>query len=127
NFVVGDDETPAGTLAIVATSSNPALVWTNNIVIAGLGSPNRVATVIPTAFQHGYSVITFTVYDANGASSSDSFVLTVVPPNISPTLDPIANLLLDEDSPPRIVNLTGISAGGPNEDQTLIVSARSSD
>jgi hypothetical protein len=127
NFVVGDAETPAGTLAVVATSSNPTLVWTNNIVISGLGSPNRVATVIPTAFQHGYSVITFTVYDAKGASSSDSFVLTVVPPNVSPTLDPIGNLLLDEDAAPRIVNLTGISAGGPNENQTLIVTARSSD
>jgi hypothetical protein len=127
HFVVDDAETPAGTLTIVATSSNPTLVWTNNIVISGLGSPNRVATVIPTAFQHGYSVITFTVYDANGASSSDSFVLTVVPPNVSPTLDPLGNLLLPEDFAPRIVNLTGISAGGPNENQTLIVSARSSD
>jgi hypothetical protein len=125
NFVVGDTETPAGNLTVVATSSNPTLVWSNNIVISGLGSPNRVATVIPTAFQHGYSVITFTVYDQNGASSSDSFVLNVVPPNISPTLDPIGNLRIDEDSGPHVVNLSGISAGGPNENQPLIVSAYS--
>jgi hypothetical protein len=125
NFVVGDVETPPGSLIVVATSSNPALVWTNNIVISGLGSPNRVASIIPTAFQHGYSIITFTVYDQNGASSSDSFVLTVVPPNVPPTLDPLPNLVLDEDSGPYVVNLTGIGPGGPNENQPLIVSAYS--
>ncbi len=123
NFVVGDAQTPAGSLTVVATSSNPGLVWTNNIVIAGVGSPNRVASIVPTAFQHGYTVITLTVYDQDGNSSSDSFVLTVVPPNVQPTLDALNNMVIQEDSGPHIVNLTGISAGGVNENQTLIVSA----
>jgi len=122
NFVIGDVETPAENLRVVVTSSNPALVWTNNIIVSGTGS-NRVSSVITSFGQHGYTVITYTVYDTDGASSSDSFVLTVVPPNVQPTLDAIASMIVNEDSGPHTVNLTGISPGSSNETQTLIVSA----
>ena len=124
-FVVQDLETPAQSLRVVVTSSNPDLVWTNNVVISGTGS-NRVTSIMTTRGAHGYSVITYSVYDADGASSSDSFVLTVVPPNTQPTLDPITSRFVAEDSGPHIIDLTGITAGGEDEDQTLIVSAYSS-
>ena len=125
NFVIGDAETPAEFLRVVATSSNPELVWTNNISINGTGS-NRVSSVVTTHDVYGYSVITFTVYDLDGGSSSDSFVLNVIPPNSQPTLDALTSMIIDEDSGPHVVNLTGISAGATNENQTLIVSAWSS-
>src|SRR5262249_6289457 len=66
------------------------------------------------------------VTDLEGASASDSFVMTVIPPNTPPTLDPIASLTLDEDSPPVVVNLTGITAGAPYENQALFITAVSS-
>ncbi len=122
SFTIGDAETPAANLRVAVTSSNPSLVWTNDIVMSGTGS-NRVTSIMTTRGQHGYSVITYTVYDTDGASSSASFVLTVVPPNTQPTLDPLISLFVGEDSGPHIINLTGISAGGTNENQALIVSA----
>jgi hypothetical protein len=125
NILVGDAETPADSLRVVASSSNPGLVWANNIIISGTGS-NRVASVVTTPGVSGVAVITFTVSDTDGGSASDSFVLTAVPANVPPTLDPISSLTVTEDSGPRTIPLTGITAGGPGENQTLIVTAVSS-
>jgi hypothetical protein len=124
-FTVGDAETAADNLRIVATSSNPALIWTNNIVINGTGS-NRVANASATHDEFGFSVITFTVTDEDGAETSDSFVVTVVPPNARPTLNSLANVTMTEDSDPQVINLTGITDGAVHEDQDLIVTAVSS-
>lgn len=124
-FTIGDLETPAEYLRVGVHSSNPSLVYTNDVVFSGTGS-NRVTSIMTTRSQHGFSVITYTVYDTNGASASSSFVLTVVPPNSRPTLDSIPSMFVDEDSGPHFIPLTGISAGGSNDvNQTLIVSARS--
>ena len=121
-FSVADLETPATGLRVLVHSSNQELVWTNNIIVNGTG-PDRGTSIITSRGAHGYTVITYTVVDAEGASSSDSFILTVVPPNTQPTLDPIASRFIVEDSGPNIVDLTGISAGGDDENQMLIVSA----
>jgi len=122
-FTIGDFETPADLLRVGVHSSNPSLVFTNDIVMSGTGS-NRTTSIMTTRGQHGFTVITYTVYDTNGASSSDSFVLTVVPPNSQPTLDPIASMFVNEDSGPHVIPLTGISTGSTNDvNQTLIVSA----
>lgn len=122
-FTIGDFETPAELLRVSVHSSNPSLVFTNDIVMSGTGS-NRFTSIMTVRGQHGFTVITYTVYDTNGASSSDSFVLTVVPPNSQPTLDSIPSMFVMEDSGPHVIPLTGISAGGSNDvNQTLIVSA----
>jgi len=125
NFVIGDAETDAQSLVVVATSSNGDLVWTNNITISGIGS-NRVASIRTTVGQSGFSIITFTVYDTGGASASDSFVLTAVPLNAAPTLDAIPSMILPEDPGPQTINLTGITSGSASENQSLVVSAVSS-
>lgn len=122
-FTIGDLETPPELLRVGVHSSNPSLVFTNDIVMSGTGS-NRVTSIMTARGQHGFTVITYTVYDTNGASSSDSFVLTVVPPNSQPTLDSIPSMFVMEDSGPHVIPLTGISAGSTNDvNQTLIVSA----
>ncbi len=82
-FVVGDLETPAGDLVVTATSSNPALVPDGNIVLGGSGA-NRTVTITPAANLFGSATITITVIDANGGSSSDTFVLTVNAVNYAP-------------------------------------------
>ncbi len=122
-FTIGDLETPSELLQVAVHSSNPSLVFTNDIVMSGTGS-NRMTSIITAHGRHGFTIITYTVYDTNGASSSDSFVLTVVPPNSQPTLDPISSMFVTEDTGPHVIPLTGISAGGSNDvNQTLIVSA----
>jgi lysophospholipase L1-like esterase len=75
-FTVGDVETP-GNFTLLAGSSNPALLPTNNIVFGGSGT-NRTVTLTPAAALSGTSVVTVTAIDAFGASASRQFVLTVI-------------------------------------------------
>ena len=75
-FTATGMETAGVKLSLSATSSNPSLVPTNNIVFFGTGR-NRTVTITPTANQFGTTAITVQVRDAYGATASDSFVLTV--------------------------------------------------
>jgi uncharacterized repeat protein (TIGR01451 family) len=114
NFIATDLETSADALIYVASSSNPELIPTNGIVFSGSGS-NRVALVNPATNSYGTALLTFTVHDANGASSSDSFTVTVAQLNVHPFVESVANLTVAEDSGPQIVQLTGIVAGPTND------------
>jgi len=126
-FTVGDTETPLGSLTLSATSSNTALVPTGDIVFGGSGA-NRTVTVTPLANQFGAATITLTVTDQVGLTASDSFLLVVNAVNDQPTLDPIGNVTISEDSAAQTVNVSGISAGPANENnQTITVTASSSD
>ena len=51
-FTVGDLETPAASLVVAGSSSNPGLVPATNLVFAGSGL-NRTLTVIPASNQFG--------------------------------------------------------------------------
>ena len=63
--------------------------------------------------------------NADDASFSRTFDVTVNPVNDPPTLDPIPNPgAIDEDATAQTVNLSGISAGG-GENQILTVTASS--
>ncbi len=73
---IGDVETAAGSLVLSATSSNTTLVPAGNIVFGGSGA-NRTVRVTPAASQNGSATITVAVRDADGATRSDSFLLTV--------------------------------------------------
>ena len=55
-----------------------------------------------------------------------AFTVTVNPLNDAPTLSPISDLVINEDAGTRTVNLSGITSGAANENQTLLVSATSS-
>jgi uncharacterized repeat protein (TIGR01451 family) len=124
-FTVSDAETPAASLAVTASSSNPSLVPGTNIMLGGSGS-NRTITLTPLPYQSGSATISRTVTDADGAGKTKTFVLTVLPINDPPTLDPISNVSINEDASPVAVPLAGIGSGAPNELQTLTVTASSS-
>jgi uncharacterized repeat protein (TIGR01451 family) len=125
-FIVGDVESAPAALTLTGSSSNPALVLDAGIVFGG-GDSNRTVTVTPQPNAFGSTVITVTVSDPGGASATDSFVLTVAPVNDPPTFDPIANLLVNQNSGPQTVSLTGLSPGGGESNQTLSVSATTPD
>src|SRR5439155_3386010 len=59
--------------------------------------------------------------DDDGATATNSILLTVIALNYSPTLGPIGNLTINEDAPLQTVNLSGIGSGADNEMQTLQV------
>ena len=83
-FTVGDTETPAAALTVVASSSSSTLVPASGIVLGGSGT-SRSVTLTPDASLTGTATITVTVTDGNGAFATRLFLLTVVDPSASTT------------------------------------------
>jgi len=70
-----------------------------------------------------------TAFDSAGVESdfsNEASFTPVPPPNQVPTLNPLANLTINEGAGLQTVNLAGISSGGATETQTLTVTATSS-
>ena len=87
---VSDAETPAATLQLSATSTNPALVPGSALVLGGSGA-TRSVRVVPAADQHGSATVTLTVLDSNYASASASFTVQVQPVNDAPAFSLASN------------------------------------
>jgi VCBS repeat-containing protein len=68
NLTVGDVETAAADLTLSAASSNPALVPTGNIVLAG-DADDRTLTVSSVAGRSGTATVTVTVTDGEATGS----------------------------------------------------------
>ena len=115
------------TLTITAVSSNPALIPNPTVTYT---SPNGTGslTIAPVAKAFGTVAISVTVND--GAASSNiitrTFTVTVNPVNQPPTLNVLGNLAINENAGAQNVALAGISSGATNENQTLTVTAVSS-
>ncbi len=116
------------TLTVTATSSNPALIPTPTV---NYTSPSTTGSLrfTPTPYAFGVATITVTVNDgaASNNVTSRSFTVTVRSVNQPPTLNPLSDLVLLENAGQQTVNLAGISSGATNENQTLTVTASSSD
>ena len=121
-------------LRITASSSNSTLIPYPAVQYT---SPNATGSLIftPSSNLSGSATITVVLEDAglddDFATTSDNltvtrtFLITVVPVNDAPTLDPAPDLSLTEDDPEQTINLTGITAGG-GESQPLKLTASSS-
>ncbi|HLP77369.1 MAG TPA: tandem-95 repeat protein [Candidatus Paceibacterota bacterium] len=112
------------TLAVSASSGNTALIPNPTV---SYSSPNTSGTLTftPVANAYGSATITVSVNDGAGGITNRTFYVTVNPVNDPPTLSTPGNLTLNEDAGLQTVSLAGISAG-PNESQTLNVTASSS-
>lgn len=121
-------------LALTVASSNPALVPAPTVTYT---SPNTTANVqySVTPNTSGGSVLTFTLMDggldndlgtlADNQTFTRQLVVTVLPVNDLPTLDNIPDYApLNEDSSMQAISLTGISAGG-GENQPIQIVATS--
>src|SRR5207245_1034937 len=75
----------------------------------------------------GTATITVTVNDGGASNNvvTRAFTVTVSPVNDPPTLNPISDVTLNENTAVQTVNLSGIGAGAANETQTLTVTATS--
>ena len=115
------------TLTVTATSGNPALIPNPAITYT---SPNTTGSLAftPVASGSGSATITVTVNDGGASNNviSQSFTVTVNPVNQPPTLNPLSNLVINENAGAQSVGLSGISSGAINESQTLTVTATSS-
>jgi hypothetical protein len=115
--------TEAQTVRVSAASSNPSVVPTPTVSYA---SPNSTGTLTyaPRAAGAGWSTISIIVDDGGVTNSvtTNSFWVLV---NNPPTLNPISDIAINEDSGTRTVALAGISSGATNEVQPLSVTAYS--
>ena len=115
------------TLTITATSSDPGLIPNPAVTYT---SPNATGSLsfTPAANSNGTATITVTVNDGQplNNTATRTFTVTVNAVNDAPTLSGIANVIINEDAGLQTVSLFGIGAGAPNENQTLTVTAISS-
>jgi uncharacterized protein YjdB len=92
-------------------------------------SPANTAllTFKPVMNSLGVATITVTVNDGGRSNNIVRQIFKVnVVPNQPPTLDPIANVIVAQNAAAQTISLTGITSGSPTENQTLRVSAFSS-
>lgn len=120
--------TESQSLTVSAVSSNPSLI--PNPVIS-YSSPNSTASLsfTPLPNQNGTTLITVTVDDGQSANATvqRTFTITVLPINDPPTLDPISDVSMSENTTAFPVALTGITPGSGGESQTVTITATSSD
>ena len=95
-------------------------------------TPAGTLTYTPAPDAFGTNLITVTLEDNGGvdngganASTAQTFTIAIVSVNDRPTLNPLANVTIDEDAGNQTVPLAGIGAGAANETQTLTVTAKS--
>jgi RHS repeat-associated protein/uncharacterized repeat protein (TIGR01451 family) len=99
----------------------------NVLTVAFSGWMTNASRLVATN-DFGDHLVTVTVRDDGNPPLSDTktFSVRVNAGNIQPTLDPLGDLTVAENSGPKTINLTGISSGSTNELQSLGVSATSS-
>jgi len=75
-FTISDQESPASSLTLSASSSNPTLIPTGNIVFGG-SDGDRTVSLTPAAGKSGTANITLTVGDG-AATTSTTFAVNVI-------------------------------------------------
>ena len=121
-------------IRVSASSDNPGLI---NDLTVDYTSPSDTGTLtyVSEPDQVGSATITVTVEDGGADNDlttttdnltfTQQFVVNVTPDNDAPTIDPLADLTIPEDSPTQTVLLTGVTAGG-GESQPIAITATSS-
>lgn len=107
-------------LSVTATSDNPSLVPAPVVSYTSPGSTGTL-TVTPAANACGTANLTVTV-SVNNNTVSRTFVVTVNPPALPPTLSPLNPVTINENSGVDTLALNGITSGSPNQTQLITVS-----
>jgi len=115
-------------LNISAFSSNPGLIPSPEVTYSSPDAAGSL-TLSPAAGSFGSTIITVMVDDGGAISNTviRAFTVTVTPVDNPPTIDLLSDVVVDANSGPQTVNLTGITSGSTNGGQTLAVTAVCSD
>ena len=124
SFTLDDVETAAANLTVTGSSSTTSLVPDGNIVFSG-SEGDRTLVITPASNQSGSVSITITVEDADGGSSSETFLLTVTGGEDLPTISAVADQTTNEDTSTAEISFTVSDVETAAED--LTVSGSSSD
>lgn len=96
NFTVSDPDNDPGMLTVTAIAANPQLIASTGLTLTKEGA-GRTLTITPERDQAGLTVITLTVSDGRIARQR-AFSVTVTPVNDPPTISPIPDQIIDEDT-----------------------------
>ena len=96
SFSISDSETPNGALTLLRSTSNPFVVPLSGIRFGGSGG-DRTVVITPEPNATGSANIEITVEDAEGASSSQSFTVSVYGVNDAPTIAAVSNQVMNQD------------------------------
>ncbi|MGC3961291.1 MAG: Ig-like domain-containing protein [Verrucomicrobiota bacterium] len=115
------------TLTVTAVSSDPSVIPNPTVSYTSPGATGSLAFT-PVANTSGSATVTVTVNDGQAANNTvvRTFTVAVNVANVPPTLAAINNVSLSEEAAAQTVALSGISSGSVNENQTLTVTASSS-
>jgi hypothetical protein len=117
-FVIGDVDTPLGSVMLSGSSSNPSLIPNANIVFGGSGT-NRTVTLAPAANQNGSATITIAVDDGQGGMASDTLVFTVTPVNDSPVITSASTVAVPENTT-SVITVTATDPEGDTVGFTIV-------
>ncbi|MBN2506689.1 MAG: hypothetical protein JXQ71_08345 [Verrucomicrobia bacterium] len=143
-FEVSDLETPAGSLVVTVSSSNPVLVPNSpDHLVLGGSDALRTLSVVPASGVQGRATITVSVRDGDGNVASTQFEVVVGAPVIAPIpnqitvvgqpTSPASFLVGDAESPaaqlvlssfssvPSLLPEPGIALGGSGSNRTVTV------
>lgn len=87
-IAVGDDQTAASSLVVVASSDSPSVVPASGLVLTGDGT-ERILTIMPAAGVLGTATISVRVTDAAGLSTIRSFAVTIEAATNAPAPVPV--------------------------------------
>jgi hypothetical protein len=96
DFTVADVDDEVSTLDVRAVSSDPALIASERLRIAGLDA-SRTLTLLPEPDQSGNVIIAVSVNDGQ-RTTTQSFTVTVKPVNDPPVLAAVADQAMTEDA-----------------------------
>ncbi len=68
-LTLADVDSPVGSVKLSASSSNPSLVPTKNVVVGGTGA-NRIVTITTVSGKTGTATVTLTVSDGQASSTT---------------------------------------------------------
>jgi hypothetical protein len=117
SFTVIDFDGSVSNITATGKSSNGGLVNDTNLVFSGAGT-NRTLQITPTANSNGLATISVVCTDTNGASSTNSFELTITAVNDAPSFNLTTNLVVVGANAGlrSVANFaTNMSVGPPNE------------
>lgn len=123
-FTVSDSTTAAALLTVTGSSSNSTLIPTSAILFGGSGS-NRTVTITPAGSFSGSATVTLTVSDGS-LTATDTFVVTVTPPNLPPTQSAMSARTLETGSSTGAMGFTIGDSTTPVSLLTVSVSSSNS-
>lgn len=112
-FTVTDEQ--IANVSISVQSDNQAVVPDSGLVLGGSGQ-DRSLTVTPTADLLGDAFITIIATDPEGLSASASFLLTVVPQEMSVQQFTRTMFAQDEADDPELINAISFSQDADDDD-----------